>query len=98
MTVAGVVVDAASYVPSDATLADTEHEPAPTTVTTPDDESTVHAEPDTEYVTEPEPTDGNAVTVNDASPNVFEYDVTKNDNDRDADVISALTPVGCDTE
>ena len=42
----------------------------------------------------PEPTDGEADTENDASPYVFEYDVTENDNDRDADVMSAVTPVG----
>jgi hypothetical protein len=92
------VVDAPSYVPSDATLAEIEHEPAPVIVTAPVDEFTEHAEPDPEYVTDPEPTDGDADTENDASPYVFEYDVTENDNDRDADVISAVTPVGCDTE
>ena len=56
------------------------------------------AEPDPEYVTVPEPTDGDADTENDASPYVFEYDVTENDNVLDAEVISAVIPVGCDTE
>ena len=98
VTDTGTVVDAPSYVPSDATLAEIEHEPAPVIVTTPVDAFTEHAEPDAEYVTVPEPTDGDADTENDASPYVFEYEVTENDNDLDANVISAVTPVGCDTE
>ena len=98
VTDAGTVVDAPSYVPSDATLAEIEHEPAPVIVTTPVDAFTEHAEPDAEYVTVPEPTDGDADTENDASPYVFEYDVTENDNVLDAEVISAVIPVGCDTE
>ena len=98
VTDTGTVVDAPSYVPSDAILAEIEHEPAPVIVTTPVDGFTEHAEPDAEYVTVPEPTDGDADTENDASPYVFEYEVTENDNDLDANVISAVTPVGCDTE
>ena len=46
--VADVVVDATSYVPSEATLAEIEHEPAPAIVTTPVDEFTVHASPTAE--------------------------------------------------
>lgn len=70
MTVAETVVLAEIYVPSLAILAEIVHVPVPSViVTTPVLETTVQAVEDpAEYVTVPDPADGDAVTANEESP------------------------------
>ena len=95
VTVADVVVEAESYVPSVAMEAEIAHDPTRRIVTSPVAVFTEQPDPVTEYVMVPAPALGVAVTEKFASPYVFEYDVVEKLNVRVAGSISAVTPVGC---